>query len=344
MGSRRGVLFVTAGSCMLAYNSFSPHSSLRKARPQRYNNRLKITYGETRTKRGRHLLKATELTGVRGGIQTQAVWLERPRCLGSFLLSWVLNTTPKVPDSHVEQQNTLQKEEWLGAGCRETHGTEASLGRSGPTAAFVCGQRCRPNDSQPNRRQALLILQWGKEKRPPELVKGPLYQQVETSFDQDTSQHPVPWILEDSDCLLISQLPSVPETSLELCPPSIAFTFPTILRVPTARDSNEAEVRARASLWLWGRGMPRPKGTNSPDKGGDVGPWQPPANIYVCLFNNPNGLTWLIFWTKQKNPHTRKWDVSKKNKKGTRKVWIRTFPKSPCYLIPTRIFHHHPLP
>lgn len=81
MGSRRGVLFVTAGSCMLAYNSFSPHSSLRKARPQRYNNRLKITYGETRTKRGRHLLKATELTGVRAGFKLRlsgsrdhAVW------------------------------------------------------------------------------------------------------------------------------------------------------------------------------------------------------------------------------------------------------------------------------
>lgn len=101
--------------------------------------------------------------------------------------------------------------------------------------APACGKRHRSKDCQPNRRQALLTSPCGKENRPPELVKGPLYQQVERAFAQDIGKHLVPWILEDSGCLLTSQLHlsqrpawncASPLPSPPPCP--ITFTFPTI--------------------------------------------------------------------------------------------------------------------
>lgn len=130
---------------------------------------------------------------------------------------------------------------------------EASLERSMPNVAFVCSQCCRSKDSQPNQRQALFILQCGKEYRTPELVK-------ELSFNR-YGRCSNPW---DMAALTDIPAPDVPETSLELSPP-ITLTFPTILRVPSGRDSNKAPRSGLEQVSSCGESMPRQKGTNSPD-------------------------------------------------------------------------------
>ena len=65
--------------------------------------------------------------------------------------------------------------------------------------------------------------------RTPELVKGNLYQQVGTMLKIQGNVMPTD-----------IPAPVCPGSSLEL-PPPVTLTFPTILRVPSGRDSKEAQ-------------------------------------------------------------------------------------------------------
>lgn len=61
------------GPARLFINSLSPHSSLRKAMPQRYNNQRRITYGENAAQRG-DVTCHTTLTRISVSILSHEFW------------------------------------------------------------------------------------------------------------------------------------------------------------------------------------------------------------------------------------------------------------------------------